>query len=57
MLLGGDRVDGSSYAVGIHLLLLAWITVTGVIAMFTLNLRPREVLDRRRLQGDEEPGT
>ncbi|MYD65935.1 MAG: flippase-like domain-containing protein [Chloroflexi bacterium] len=55
VLLGGDRVDGSSYAVGIHVLLLAWITVTGVIAMFTLNLRPREVLDRRRLQADEEP--
>ncbi len=55
VLLGGDRVDGSSYAVGIHVLLLAWITVTGVIAMFTLNLRPREVLDTRRLQADEDP--
>lgn len=55
VLLGGDRVDGSSYAVGIHILLLAWITVTGVIAMFTLNLRPREVLDRRRLQAEGDP--
>ena len=52
--LGGDRVDGSSYAVGIHLLLLAWITVTGVIAMFTLNLRPREVLGARRPRADDD---
>lgn len=46
VLLGGDRATGSSYAVGIHLLLLSWIMVTGVAAMFTLNLRPSEVLGR-----------
>ena len=59
VLLGGDRVDGSSFAVAVHLLLLAWITVTGVIAMFTLNLRPGEVLDprlRRPDDRDEAPG-
>ena len=52
VLLGGDRVDGSSFAVAVHLLLLAWITVTGVIAMFTLNLRPGEVLDPRLRRPD-----
>ncbi len=55
VLLGGDRVDGSSFAVATHVLLLAWITVTGVIAMFTLNLRPGEVLDARRREPGEEP--
>lgn len=57
VLLGGSRVDGGSFAIGIHLLLLAWITVTGVIAMFTLNLRPGELLGARRPAdggGDEE---
>ena len=53
VLLGGDRVDGSSFAVAVHLLLLAWITVTGVIAMFTLNLRPSEVLDPRLRRPDQ----
>ena len=56
VLLGGARVDGSSFAVAVHLLLLAWITVTGVIAMFTLNLRPREVLDPRLRQRDRSDG-
>ena len=46
VLLGGDRATGSSYAVGIHLLLLSWITITGVAAMFTLSLRPSEILGR-----------
>ena len=54
VLLGGDRAAGSSYAVGIHLLLLAWIAVTGIAAMFTLNLRPREVLARRGRGEDED---
>jgi uncharacterized protein (TIRG00374 family) len=48
VLLGGDRATGSSYAVGIHLLLLSWITITGVVAMFTLSLRPSEVFGVRR---------
>lgn len=44
VLLGADRVEASTYAVGSHLLLLAWITVSGGIAMFALSLRPIEVL-------------
>ena len=56
VLLGGDRVDGSSFAVAVHLLLLAWITVTGVIAMFTLNLRPGEVLGPRLRRPDPSDG-
>jgi uncharacterized protein (TIRG00374 family) len=44
VLLGGDRVEASIYAVGSHLLLLAWITVSGGIAMLALSLRPSEVL-------------
>ena len=56
VLLGGARVDGSSFAIGIHLLLLVWITISGVAAMFTLNLRPREVLGAGRQTPGEEPG-
>ena len=48
VLLGGDRAEASSYAVGSHLLLLSWITITGVAAMFTLSLRPRDALPRPR---------
>ncbi len=55
VLLGGDRVTGSSYAVGIHLLLLSWITVTGVAAMFALSLRPSEVLGSRS-DAESAPG-
>jgi uncharacterized protein (TIRG00374 family) len=54
VLLGGDRATGSSYAVGIHLLLLSWITITGVAAMFTLSLRPSEILGKSN--AESSPG-
>ena len=47
VLLGGDRVDASAYAVGSHLVLLVWITISGVLAMLALSLRPSEVLRPR----------
>ncbi len=44
VLLGGDRIDASTYAVGSHLVLLLWITLSGAVAMLALSLRPGEVL-------------
>jgi uncharacterized protein (TIRG00374 family) len=43
-LIGVERGTASSYAVGSHVLLLAWIGITGALAMWTLQLRPRDVL-------------
>ena len=54
VLLGGDRAAGSSYAVGIHLLLLTWITITGFAAMLMLSLRPRDILGAAHMT-DESP--
>ena len=50
VLLGADRSEASSYAVGSHVLLIAWITVSGLLAMLALSLRPGELLRR-----SEEP--
>ncbi len=55
VLLGGDRVDASTYAVGSHLVLLAWITLSGAVAMLALSLRPAEVFRRASAPPDEPP--
>ncbi|MYE45865.1 MAG: flippase-like domain-containing protein [Chloroflexi bacterium] len=55
VLLGGDRVDASTYAVGSHLVLLVWITISGAVAMLALSLRPGEVLRSGRPPSDEPP--
>ena len=47
-LLGADRDVASGYAIGSHLLLLLWIGITGVAAMWALDLRLRDLLHRRR---------
>lgn len=46
VLAGAARGIASGYAVGSHLLLLVWIGVTGILAMWALDLRPRELLGR-----------
>ncbi len=48
VLLGADRDVASGYAIGSHLLLLLWIGITGVAAMWALDLRMRDLLHRRR---------
>ena len=55
VLLGGDRVDASTYAVGSHLVLLVWITLSGAVAMLALSLRPGEVFRARSTAPDEPP--
>ena len=55
VLLGGDRVDASAYAVGSHLVLLAWITLSGAVAMLALSLRPREVFRSGSPRPEEPP--
>lgn len=44
--IGADRVAASAYAVGSHLLLICWITITGAAAMGMLRLSPRDLLPR-----------
>lgn len=45
--MGADRAAASGYAIGSHLLLLAWIGVTGVAAMWALNLRFRDIMPQK----------
>lgn len=42
-LLGVSRDIAGSYAIGSHLLLLVWIGLTGIAAMWALGLRPRDL--------------
>lgn len=51
VLLGSSRLDASSYAIGSRILLMIWIGITGLLAMWSLNLRPRDLLGYR---GDDE---
>ncbi len=45
-LLGADLTVAGSYAVGSHLLLLAWIAITGIASMWLLGLSPRDLFGR-----------
>ena len=47
VLLGSSRLDGSSYAIGSRILLMIWIGITGLLAMWSLGLRPRDLLGYR----------
>ena len=44
--MGAPRDAASGYAIGSHLLLLAWIGLTGVAAMWSLHLRPHDLFGR-----------
>lgn len=60
VLSGASRADASSYAIGSHLLLLAWMGLTGLAAMWSLRLRPADLLPGQDGEPDEagraEPG-
>lgn len=45
--LGADRVEAGAFAIGSHLMLQAWILVTGIAAMFWLRLGIRDLLPGR----------
>ncbi len=53
VLLGSSRLDGSSYAIGSRILLMVWIGITGLVAMWSLQLRPRDLLGYR-VDGDSD---
>ncbi len=42
--MGADRTNAGAFALGSHLMLQAWIVVTGVAAMFWIGLKPRDLL-------------
>lgn len=43
VLLGSTRLDASSYAIGSRLLLMVWIGATGLVAMWSLDLKMRDL--------------
>ncbi len=45
--LGAGRVEAGAFAIGSHLMLQAWILVTGIAAMLALRLGPRDLLPGR----------
>lgn len=55
VLLGSSRLDGSSYAIGSRILLMVWIGATGLIAMWSLDLRMKDLLGGYRTE--EAPAT
>jgi uncharacterized protein (TIRG00374 family) len=54
VVLGADRNESAAFALGSHLMLQAWIAVTGVLAMWALQLRPRDLLPGRHPEADPE---
>ena len=52
VLFGYTRLDASSYAIGTRILLIAWIGVTGLLAMWSIGLSPRD-LHLDSANGDE----
>ena len=45
--MGFGLSEAGAYAVGSHLLLIVWISITGVAAMWTLHVGPRDLLAPR----------
>ena len=45
--MGFGLSEAGAYAVGSHLLLIVWISITGVAAMWTLHVGPRDLLASR----------
>jgi uncharacterized protein (TIRG00374 family) len=43
VLFGYTRLDASSYAIGSRILLVTWIGITGLLAMWSLGLSPRDL--------------
>lgn len=41
--IGAERTDAGAFALGSHLMLQAWIVVTGIVAMMWIGLKPREL--------------
>ncbi len=55
VLFGYTRLDASSYAIGSRLLLVTWIGITGLLAMWSLGLSPRDL--RPGSASSDEPDT
>ena len=45
--IGADRTEAGAFALGSHLMLQAWIVVTGITAMLWIGLSPRDLWPRR----------
>jgi uncharacterized protein (TIRG00374 family) len=55
VLFGYPRLDASSYAIGSRILLVTWIGITGLLAMWSLGLSPRDLINRNDPEPDGPP--
>ena len=53
-ILGFGLSQAGAFAVGSHILLVIWISITGLLAMWTLHVSPRELIPQATSAGDEE---
>jgi glycosyltransferase 2 family protein len=53
-LMGFGLSQAGAFAVGSHILLVIWISITGLLAMWTLQVSPRELIPQATPAGDEE---
>ena len=53
-IMGFSLSTAGAFAVGSHILLIIWISITGVVAMWTLQLSPRELIAGGAGNGDAE---
>jgi uncharacterized protein (TIRG00374 family) len=55
-LMGFGLSQAGAYAVGSHILLVIWISITGLIAMWTLQVSPRELITSSEGEGESLAG-
>lgn len=53
-LMGFGLSQAGAFAVGSHILLIIWISITGLLAMWTLQVSPRELIPQATPAGGEE---
>jgi uncharacterized protein (TIRG00374 family) len=53
-LMGFGLSQAGAFAVGSHILLIIWISITGLLAMWTLQVSPRELIPQATPVGGEE---
>jgi uncharacterized protein (TIRG00374 family) len=52
-LMGFGLSQAGAFAVGSHILLVIWISITGLLAMWTLKVSPHELIPQATSAGDE----
>ena len=55
VLLGAERAVAAGFAIGTHLCLIIWVTLTGLVAMWMMQLTPNDVFYLSRDDPEPEP--